>query len=466
MTDLGPERPAPKVLIVDDDLTQAEMMHSALELEGFDVACTDSPKKALALFTQQRPEVVLSDLRMPEMSGLELFQKVHPQDPDVIFVIISAFGTLETAVEAMREGVHDFITKPIDLDELTLRLRKALRYRGLVQENQTLRKAVDALRERVRIVGTSAGVTEVLETMERVAPSQATVLVRGESGTGKELVARGIHLASPRHAEAYVRVNCAALPDNLLEDELFGHARGAFTGAVSERMGRFQQAQKGTIFLDEIGDLPLHLQPKLLRVLQEREFEAVGSNRTISLDVRVIAATHQDLAQMVSEGRFREDLYYRLSVIPIELPPLRERQDDIPLLANHFLRHFCEENSKKVSGFSAAAMKKLQTYSWPGNVRELENSVERAVVLATTEILGDSDLLLAGPRRAGVHAQAVDALFDSELTLDELERQIILSGIERCQGNLSQAARRLGLTRRALQYRVEKIRGAKESPDE
>ena len=450
---------------MDDDRAQGQTLSRMLEMEGYEVHFAESGAAALEAARTFRPDAVVSDLRMPGMTGLELFEKLAASDPGLVFFVVTAFGTLDTAVAAMRAGVHDFITKPVDMDEMLVRLGKALWVRALQAENRQLKRAVEALAGSHDIVGSSPGMQRVLATIDQVARSHATVLVQGESGTGKELVARAIHRHSPRASGPYVRVNCAAVPDNLLEDELFGHAKGAFTGAVADRKGKFTVADGGTIFLDEVGDMPLHLQPKLLRVLQEREIEPVGTNRVTSVDVRVIAATHQDLRQMVAEGRFREDLFYRLNVIPMTLPPLRERGSDIEVLAQHFLARFREENNRKIAGFTGDALQRLRSYAWPGNVRELENCVERAVVLSYGEQIDAGDLLLEGPRKEGALGPLVDTLLGGPLSLSELEREIIVESLQRCDGNLSRTARHLGLTRRALQYRVEKIRAESADPD-
>ncbi|NRA96459.1 MAG: sigma-54-dependent Fis family transcriptional regulator [Planctomycetes bacterium] len=453
---------------MDDDRNQADLLARMLALEGFETRASYAPSEALEAVDDGPFQVIISDFNMPEMNGIELFHRVAAAQSHFVFIVITAFGTLETAVEAMKEGVHDFVTKPVDVGELTLKIRNALRLRDLEVENRDLKGAVEALRAKVRIVGDSEQMQQILRQVQQVSQSPATVLIRGESGTGKELIARAIHLESPRHAGPYVTVNCAAIPENLIEAELFGHVKGAFTGAVGDRKGRFVKAHGGTILLDEIGDLPVTLQPKLLRALQERQVDPVGSSEAVSVDVRVIAATHRDLGQMVADGEFREDLFYRLNVIPLEVPPLRERSDDVLPLAHHFLRKFCEENHRRLSGFTRAAEERLRTYSWPGNVRELENCAERAVVLCSGDVVDESDLMLqATPKADGKSVDGVlDALFDTVLTLDDLERGIIVSALRRCGGNLSRAARTLGLTRRALQYRVEKIRSEAEGSDE
>ncbi|MAB91382.1 MAG: sigma-54-dependent Fis family transcriptional regulator [Planctomycetes bacterium] len=459
--------PAARVLIVDDDRNQADLLARMLALEGFETLAVYAPSEALTAMRDGPFSVVISDFNMPEMNGIELFRRIEAAQLGAVFIVITAFGTLETAVEAMKEGVQDFVTKPVDVSELTIKIRKALRLHDLEAENRDLKGAVEALRAKVRLIGDSEQMRLILQQVHQVSQSPATVLIRGESGTGKELIARAIHLESPRHAGPYVAVNCAAIPESLIEAELFGHVKGAFTGAVGDRTGRFATADGGTLLLDEIGDLPLPLQPKLLRVLQEREVEPVGASEPVPVDVRLIAATHRDLGQMVADGEFREDLFYRLSVIPLEVPALRDRSDDVLPLAHHFLRLFCEENVRRISGFTREAEERLRTYSWPGNVRELENCVERAVVLCPGDVIDEPDLMLQATRRSEDRSSnaILDVLFDTALTLDHLERDIIVAALRRCGGNLSRTARTLGLTRRALQYRVEKIRREEESGD-
>jgi DNA-binding NtrC family response regulator len=452
--------PAPRVLVVDDERVQAETLAKMLELDGFEAkSCTSGPE-ALAELRRRPTSVVISDLSMPGMSGMDLFLAAEREHLGLIFIIVTGYGTMKDAVEAMRAGVHDFVTKPVDVRELVVKLKKALRLKLMETELKDLKGTVESLRSHVRLVGQSESMVAVLERVSQVAKSSATILVHGESGTGKEMVARAIHLKSDRHSRPYIKVNCAAIPESLLESELFGHTKGAFTGATQDRQGRFLLADGGTLLLDEIGDLPLSLQPKLLRVLQEREIEPIGGSRCLPIDVRLIAATHQDLKALVASGRFREDLYYRLNVIPIEIPPLRERTSDILPLAEHFLRKYCDENHRAICGFQRDAEALLMSYPWPGNVRELENCIERAVVLAQGEILSARDLFLSREREeTGDDVQvAVRAFFESGQDLDAFERRIILEALTRCEGNLSRAARSLGLSRRTLQYRVEKIR--------
>ncbi|HGY92816.1 MAG TPA: sigma-54-dependent Fis family transcriptional regulator [Planctomycetes bacterium] len=448
----------PSVLIVDDEPSQAESLRRILALEGFHASTAHSPKEALAEVGMRMPDAIVSDFQMGSMNGLELYRRVREKNPDILFILVTGYGTMATAVEALKAGVHDFIAKPVDTDELTIKLKKALDLRHLAEENQELRKTIARMKDRVHVVAASRSMAEILETVDRVADSQATVLVIGESGTGKELIARSLHEQGPRREGPYVRVNCAAIPENLLESELFGHEEGAFTGAVARRRGRFEIADRGTIFLDEIGELPLHVQPKILRALQEREFERVGGDETLHVDVRVVAATNRDLSAMVREGTFREDLFYRLNVIPIVIPPLRERMDDVLPLARHFLGKYCEKNGRSLGDLNEEACRRLLSYSWPGNVRELENCIERAVVLARGETLSPEDFVFTGDEKESGIAGTFELLMNTDLGLEDLERKLILMTLERCSGNVSKAARSLRLTRRTLQYRIEKIR--------
>jgi DNA-binding NtrC family response regulator len=456
----------PRVLVVDDERAQADLLADCLDGEGFECRAAYGPDAAAAVAETFRPDVVVSDFRMPGGTGLDLYRRLAARRERLPFLITTAFGTLETAVEAMRAGVTDFVTKPVDVGELVVKLRRALRFRKLEVENVRLRAEVDALRVGPTFVAESRRMREVLSSLEQIARSHATVLVKGESGTGKELVAKIVHVRSARRAGPFVKVNCAAIPDNLLEDELFGHVKGAYTGAQSDRIGKFEAAHKGTIFLDEIGELPLHLQPKLLRVLQEREIEPLGANDPRVVDVRVVAATNRDLASMVAKNEFRDDLFYRLNVVPVTIPPLRERPEDVPALARHFLEKFRDANGRRLGGFTPAALEALKSHPWRGNVRELENCVERAVVLATGDELDVGDLGLGLVARTGGSAAstAVDALFSGVFGLDQFEREMIVEALRRCDGNVSLTARKLGLSRRALQYRVDKIRAGAEEP--
>ncbi len=455
-----------RILIVDDDSTQAEMLRRVLALEGFAAEAVYSPQDALKEVALRLPDAIISDYRMGDMTGLDLYLEIRKTHPNILFILATGYGSMETAVKAMQVGVHDFLSKPLDTDELVVKLQKALDIQQIAKENVKLRETIEGLSEKTAIIGESPCMKEVLSRVERIAPSQATVLIEGESGTGKELIARSLHYGSDRAAAPYIKVNCAAIPENLLEDELFGHVPGAFTGAVNERRGKFASAEGGSIFLDEIGEMPMHLQSKILRALQEKEFEPVGGEVTIHADVRVIAATNRDLGAMVRDGEFREDLYYRLNVVPVYLPPLRERMEDIVPLATHFLKKFSELNGRDLDVLTESVQKRLASYSWPGNVRELENCIERAVVLARGDQLVADDVSFSGEERGSGVDTVLQELLSTDLSLEELERHIILKAIESQGGNVSKTARTLGMTRRSLQYRLEKIRGEENKDNE
>ena len=441
------------ILVVDDEPVQREMISGFLKKQSFEVSAADSAERALELFRQDAFDLVLADQRMAKMSGLELLQAVHAINPETPVILISAFGTVETAVAALKQGALDYLTKPVNLDELLHRIQQVRdRYR-IINENRELR---EALRERYRIegiIGESGQMLEVLSLVRRVAPSEATVLIRGESGTGKELIAQAIHFASPRARGPLVKVNCAALPEALLESELFGHEKGAFTGAIASRQGRFELANGGTIFLDEIGDLPLHLQAKLLRVLQEREYEKVGSSRSVKVNVRILAASHRPLEALIKSGLLREDLYYRLNVVTIFIPPLRERRSDLSLLIDHFLQRFAEKNGKTIRGLTHEARDVLLRYDYPGNVRELENLIERAVVLTRDDIVGSGDLPLTVQ-----DSEAEDEKQGTNLTVavEALERRMIRDALARSDSVQTHAAELLGISERALRYKLIK----------
>jgi len=446
-----------RVLIVDDDANQADMLRGVVELANWKAEVETSSLRALERLRKERFDIVVSDLRMPDLDGYQLFLKVRRFRPEQIFIIMTAFGTIETAVDAIRSGVFDFVQKPIHAKELLTRFDRARQLAALRRENVELRRKVRSQYERRSIVGDSAVMKQLLEQAEMAANSEATILIQGESGTGKEIVANHIHYQSPRADGPFVKVNCAAIPETLLEDELFGHIKGAFTGAIGPREGRFERANGGTIFLDEIGEVLPQLQVKLLRILQEREFERLGSSETIPVDVRVITATHHDLEQRVAEGAFREDLFYRINVIPLRIPPLRERRDDVLLLANHFLDRAARKNRRAIRRITPAAENALEEYDWPGNVRELENTIERAVVMSRDEEIGIEDLsFVRGKVGESDRRRVLDEFLNSRLSLDELERTYIQRGLERAEGNQSRAAKMLGVSRRTLQYRAEK----------
>jgi two-component system NtrC family response regulator len=441
-----------RILVVDDEPTQLELVGGFLRRQGFEVAEAASGQAAVARFKQEPFDLVLTDQRMPDLSGLEVLEAVRAASPDTAVVIMTAFGTIETAVSAVKAGAADYLAKPLNLDELLHRIHQIQDRRRLLTENRELRAA---LAERHRVegnIGESGAMQEVLSVVRRVAPSDATVLIRGESGTGKELIARAIHYASPRAARALVKVNCAALAESLLEAELFGHEKGAFTGAVAARKGRFELADGGSLFLDEIGDLPPHLQVKLLRVLQEREFERVGSSRPIKVDVRLLAATHRNLETLVREGRFRDDLYYRINVVTIQLPPLRERREDLPLLIDHFLRAFADKNGKSIRGLTRDAREALLRYEYPGNVRELENLIERAVVLTRDDVIGLTDL----PLTLDTQAAEVESGPGLVAAVEGLERRMIREALAKADGIQTRAAELLGIGERVLRYKLKK----------
>jgi DNA-binding NtrC family response regulator len=439
-----------RVLVVDDEPAQRELIAGFLRRHGFDVTTAADGAAALERFRAAPADAILTDQKMPGLSGLALVEAARAIDPEAAVIVMTAYGTIESAVTAMKGGAIDYLTKPVSLDDLLRRLDRVRERRALVTENRELRAAL-VERHRVHgVIGESAAMLEVLSLVRRVAASDATVLIRGESGTGKELIAQAVHHASARAAGPLVRVNCAALPETLLESELFGHERGAFTGAVAARQGRFETAHGGSLFLDEIGDLPLHLQVKLLRVLQEREIERLGSSRPIAVDVRLLAATHQDLEAAVRAGTFREDLYYRLDVVSVTVPPLRERRADIPPLLEHFLARVARANGKPIRGLTRDARDALLRYDYPGNVRELENLIERAVVLTRDDVIGLGDLP-PGVREPGPAGD--DTL---PAATEGLERRLIREALAAAGGVQTRAAEALGISERVLRYKLRK----------
>ncbi len=448
-----------RILVVDDEPNARTALAEILREEEYSVETAADGFKALARFEEFTPDLVLTDLKMPGMDGVELLRKLRGHEPDLPVVLMTAFGAVETAVSAMREGAADYLTKPLNTDELVMVIERALERVRLRRETVELKTQ---LAERYRfdnIVGSSPEMQEVFKSVAQVAPSRATVLLTGESGTGKELVAAAIHHRSPRKDGPFVRLHCAALAETLLESELFGHERGAYTGADRRREGRFEQADGGTLFLDEIGEITPSTQVKLLRVLQEREFERVGGNQTLRVDVRVIAATNRDLHELVTEGHFREDLYYRLNVINVTLPPLRKRPSDVPALAMHFLERYAKENEKRVARFSDDALALLANYPWPGNVRELENVVERAVVLADGESV-EAHHLPAELSRITTENRAPRIPGSS---MADIERYAILETLEAHGGSTSRAADVLGISVRKIQYKLHEYGAAPKS---
>ncbi|OGQ56404.1 MAG: two-component system response regulator [Deltaproteobacteria bacterium RIFCSPLOWO2_02_56_12] len=443
-----------RILVVDDEPAQLELAGGFLKKRGFETVLAESGEKALRSFRDQPFDLVLTDQKMAGMSGLELVHAVRALNPETAVIVMTAYGTIETAVSAIKAGAADYLTKPLNLDELLYRIEQVRERQRLLTENRELREALQGRHRIEGIIGESGQMLEVVSLVRRVAPSEASVLIRGESGTGKELIAKAIHFASPRAAGPLIRINCAALPETLLESELFGHEKGAFTGALATRKGRFELADEGTLFLDEIGDLPLHLQAKLLRVLQEREFERVGSSQSIRVNVRILSATHRDLEALLKAGQFREDLYYRLNVVTILLSPLRERRQDLPLLIDHFLRVFAEKNGKRIRGFTHEARETLLRYDYPGNVRELENLVERAVVLTRDEVISKDDLpLMVQPPEKGAEEEGGSSL---TAAVEGMERQMIREALARSGGVQTRAAEMLGISERALRYKLKK----------
>ncbi|HET8932709.1 MAG TPA: sigma-54 dependent transcriptional regulator [Polyangiales bacterium] len=448
-----------RILVVDDETNARNALAELLRDEGYTVDTAPDGFKALPKLEELEPDLLLTDLKMPGIDGIELMRKAQNADADLVTVVMTAYGAVDTAVMAMREGAADYITKPINFEELAIVLERALERRRLRVEAGELRNRLSQ-RDRIEnIVGASPPMARVFETILQVAPSRASVLITGESGTGKELVAAAIHQHSQRASGPFVKLHCAALAETLLESELFGHEKGAFTGAMGRRDGRFQQADGGTLFLDEIGEISPAIQVKLLRFLQQREFERVGGNQTIKVDVRIVAATHRDLTQEVREGRFREDLFYRLNVVTIETPPLRARVSDIPLLATRFLQRFAQENAKELRGFSDEALQRLTQYPWPGNVRELENAVERAVVVCRHHEVRAQDL---SPHIVKTTARPEDGLpVVPGASLAELERYAILKTLEHTGGSTSRAAEILGISPRTIQYRLHEYAEAR-----
>lgn len=445
------------ILVVDDEHGILASLKKIYERENFRVSTTDSGEEALEIVRSEHVDLVLSDIMMPKMSGIELLRAVKAISPSIEVVMMTAFGTVENAVECMREGAYDFVSKPLKRAIVVRCVQRALEHRSLVHENQILRETIENVTQG-DVVGQSASIRLTLETLAQAAPSQATVLLYGESGTGKELLAQKVHSLSDRKGGPFVAVNCAALPDNLLESELFGHEKGAFTGASARREGRFERASGGTLFLDEIGETSSAVQVRLLRVLQEGEIERLGGNEIIPVDVRVVAATNRSLEQAVEKGEFREDLYYRLNVIQIEVPPLRNRHGDIILLAQHFLARFAEKNNKTMRGFSEAALRVLESHRWAGNVRELENTIERCVVLCRGDIVGVDDL----PKHINKDAPASQQVHQEDgifvpygVPLEEVEKKIIRHTLERTGGDKNTAARLLGIASRTIYRKLD-----------
>ncbi len=449
------------ILILDDEQNYLLVLESILGEEDYKVTALGDPEMGLAYLEDSEVDVVLTDMKMPKLTGQDVLEHVKKGYPHIPVIIMTAFGSIEAAVEAMRIGAFDYITKPFSNEELLLTVNKAMSYAQTQQENILLRRQVQEKFGTSNIIARGKPMREVLELVSRAAPSKSTVLITGESGTGKELIARAIHTISPRKDAPFVSINCMALAPGVLESELFGHEKGSFTGATAMRKGRFETANKGTLFLDEIGELTQDLQVKLLRVLQERTLERVGGTDQIEVDIRVVAATNKDLQKAVESGDFREDLYYRLNVVGVHLPPLRERREDIPFLANHFLVKYAEENGKQISGFTAQAMDYMSAYEWPGNVRQLQNVIERCVVLAGSETIDAEDLPAEIKDEESQFKSAVDLLptkLDLGVTLEKIEAAVIRRALVRSNFVQVKAAELLGVSKSLLQYKLKKYK--------
>jgi DNA-binding NtrC family response regulator len=451
-----------RILVVDDDQLLREFLSEALNRLGHRVDLASSGEEALERIRKDDYDVILSDIRMPSMGGMELLKTARNFLPDAKVVMMTAYGTVENAVEAMKLGAFEYVMKPFSVDEIELVVRRAVDHKQLLLENRLLRSEILGKYRFDNIVGKSPQMQQIFELVETVADTRATVLITGESGTGKELIARAIHYNSTRREAPFIRINCAALPEGLVESELFGHEKGSFTGAIRQSRGRFELADRGTLLLDEISEISLHLQGKLLRVLQEREFERVGSGIPIQVDVRIIATSNRDLRKWIEEGKFREDLFYRLNVVPIHIPPLRERREDIPALSQHFIKKYNQENNRQIEGISQKVYEMFLKYSWGGNVRELENYIERAVVTAKGKTLTPRDFpreLTFGGIRMTSHEIEVGS------TIHEAERKLILKTLKAKEGNRTRTAKVLGITDRTLRNKLREY-GLKDAADD
>jgi len=444
--------PNAHILVVDDDLSHCTIIQALMKGWGYRVTLAHNGLEAVEQAKGTPFDLILSDVRMAEMDGIEALKAIKTYNPAIPILIMTAYSNVESAVEAIKAGAYDYLTKPLDFDILQLTLERALEHTSLKSENKTLKQQLIA--DHGNMIGRSVPMRRLMEMIAMIAPSEATVLICGESGTGKELIARAVHANSQRKDRPLVSINCAALSESLLESELFGHEKGAFTGADKRREGRFMEANQGTLFLDEIGEVSPLMQAKLLRAIQEREIQRVGSNQTLSVDVRLIAATNRDLMGEVEAGRFRQDLYYRLNVVTVDSPPLRQRREDIPLLAMHFLAKFAERNCKSVKGFTPQAMDMLLKYHWPGNVRELENTVERGVILLTGDFISEKELPLSVSSLADDEQE--NGLDQPIQPLEQVEKNAILAALEKTAGNKTEAAKQLGITRKTLLAKLQK----------
>lgn len=468
------KNPKGRIIVVDDDGEMRSLLEDYFRSEGFDIHCFPLATTALEALgpngshSQEKSDgdidVIISDIKMPQMDGLEFTSKVHELRPEIPVILITAFGSIETAIEAMRRGAFHYVMKPFKLAEIAVNVDRAIEHRKLQRDNTALRKEVKRSWSLGSVIGKSSAMKEIFDLVTRVSQATANILITGESGTGKEMIARAIHQNGPRAHKPFIAINCTAIPETLLESELFGHAKGSFTGAIQRKKGLFEEAEGGTLFLDEIGDMNVQLQSKLLRVIQERKVRAVGDNLDKAVDVRIVAATHKDLKAAIKEGLFREDLYYRLSVIPIAIPPLRQRRDDIPLLAEHFLQKYAATNNAKVKGFTKRAVEKIMNLKWEGNVRELENVIERAVVLCNGTLIDESDI--PSPETTNAESFFSSSISDFP-TVSQLEERYIRVVLEKTAGRKDKAAQILGMNRRTL-YRKEREYGLvpHDSPEE
>ena len=445
------------ILIVDDDAGQRRILEFWLKEEGYAVVTAADGVAGLEAFENKSPALVISDIRMPGLSGLEMLGRIKAVSPDTPVILITAFGTVSDAVDAMKLGAADYVLKPVNPDELKLYVQRALEHQQLVVENRYLRDFADTTFRFENIVGASKKMRDIFDVSVQVSRRDSTVLLTGVSGTGKELLSKALHQNSLRASKPFITVNCGAIPENLIESELFGHRKGSFTGALADRTGKFESANQGTVFLDEIGELPINLQVRLLRVIQEREIDKIGYPKPIPINVRIIAATNRNLRAQIEDGQFREDLFYRLSVVTIELPPLRERRDDIPLLLQHFLKKHCERYQLPIPSPAEDALDVLTRYEWPGNVRELENAIESLVVLGKSDVIRSEDLP-AHIRNARSRISAISLkLPDEGISLEDIEKEIIVQALEKHQGNQTRTARYLNISRKTLIYRMEKF---------
>lgn len=454
---MGSER----ILVIDDEERNREFLKEFLQVEGFDLETANDGREALEILENMDFDLVLTDLKMPRADGLAVLEGLQRINPQTVAIVFTGYGSIDTAVKAMKLGAYDYITKPLKIEEITIVIQRALEHRKLTLENEMLRRQLKRKYKFDNIIGDSDNMQEVFRLIEKIANTDSTILIYGESGTGKELVARAIHFNCDRRDRPLIPVNCGAIPEELLESELFGHEQGAFTGATRTRIGRFELGNGGTIFLDEIGDMSPALQVKVLRVLQEHEFERVGGMKTIKVDIRVIAATNKDLEKNVADGKFREDLFYRLNVIPIQLPPLRERKSDIALLASHFIQVYNEKNKHRIIGVSPEAMELLQNYEWPGNVRELENMIERIVILKGEGMAEPDDLsekvLASTPRSLHPRIKIPENGISFNTAITEFERELILQALNRTNWVKNKAAKLLNLNRTTLVEKMKKI---------